>query len=444
MPGARFVLTRTGIVMIEKSNASEGPPLETCSQKPSRDELFRLLTEEIRDFTEAEKSSGWTPWLILASLTSASWILIQDFWSGNFSSRVVTSVFLLVASSLALIRSIQRGLEDVSSAPQTRVSFFSLPLKMPAQQVLASCLIEGSLSYALFRLDSVSTVFKIAAAFCGLFFLIGLLAVLIIILRLPVPIPKTPKRNIASLVWFLIFNMVYLATIIEIIRTGVAKGATLIDVRIGGLLTLSLFAVLFLTRSTSRLRDARYELVEIRRNLVLCNISETEAADSVRIALQGMWLSDVMSKDVRSLLRLIGIARSEYTGGLSKIEAVKANVRSKNLDSCKASELDKLAVRSTMEALDGHLQRLKETIDQYQRLQKSVQMRLRIVVGIDRDVNADKRRLTAEIEAAEEPVNELQKRFVAGYREIQLIWNQLFPDELRNKVPFHESKDVNP
>jgi hypothetical protein len=331
----------------EALNAVGAPSERSTSVGPSREELFRLLTEEIKDINEAEKLTGWTPWVILASLLSASWILIQDLWSRNYSPRIVASVFLIVASGIILIRGAKRSLESFSESLPTRTPFTSLHSMTTANSVLANLLFDGSMGFACFELAPVSPNFKFFAGIYGVLLLFGLIGFVIILARIPIPVPR-PSRAFSPIAGSIIFPLIYLGTIAQILRTGVAKSATVVDIRFGGVLALCAFAILFLTRSTSRLGDARYVLSEIRRNLVLCNISVTEARNNARMSLQGMWLSDVMSDDMRSLLKYISVARAEYSEALSKISAVRNNVQLDKLDAAWSSELDRVAVRSTL------------------------------------------------------------------------------------------------
>jgi hypothetical protein len=81
--------------------------------EPSREELFRLLTEEIKDIGEAKKLKGWTPWVILASLASGLWILAQDLLAAQYSTKACVAIFLLVTNPRAAF-----SLDSTSTIPR--------------------------------------------------------------------------------------------------------------------------------------------------------------------------------------------------------------------------------------------------------------------------------------------------------------------------------------
>src|SRR5947208_6137156 len=96
------------------SMTSESVSAAPQAQSPSRDELFRLLTEEIRDITEAKRLTGWTPWVILASLASGAWLLAQDLLTTHYSKRACVAVFLILTVILHLVRTVQADLDALS------------------------------------------------------------------------------------------------------------------------------------------------------------------------------------------------------------------------------------------------------------------------------------------------------------------------------------------
>jgi hypothetical protein len=400
----------------------------------SPEDLFKLITEEIRDITEVEKVQGWTPWLILASLASASWIVIQDIWTGGYSRPCAIGVFLFVAIGLQQARFVKNVLEPSDS--RGRRTFFFLQGDTSALSVLMSIVWAGSISitsYA-FRMYGNQLILEGVAILHALAMFFGCITMTIIVLRLPVPIGR-PNRPVLFVLIFMAVTGLNVAALRSIMSSSVMAALKLTDIRVGSLLALSAFGLTVLSGLPSH-TTLRKTLIEIRRELVLGEIPFEEAAHQIRIALQGMWLSDIVRDDLRTLLRLIGLVRGEHEDALGRIAALR---ESGSIDFASRPNPDAmiaLALGNLLDALKGHEARVVAVSNKYYALLENVRRRLTFVTQSHHLGSEDFDALVTEIQRAQAPVDALLSKFVAEYSELQEIWNTWFPDHQRHYKPF--------
>lgn len=406
-------------------------------EKPSRDELFKLLTEEIRDMTEAEKLKGWTPWVILASLVSGLWILAQDIFSGRHPWKTCWAVFLIVTIAILLLRILQRELETLTEDRTGKASFFFLHLSASAFGALVFAVWFAGIGYVLLWLAPLAThrrIFLAGAWLYGFLAFFSILMMLAVVARLPIPMPRRGPPPLVSLGISAVIVALSVALIIETVRSGFADNLSIVELRIGTIMALEAFGFVFLSRTISEQNDPREGLSEIRRDLILSGISTTEASHRTRNILQGMWLSDVVLKDMNALLKLISNSKDEYEEALHKIATFKANVGIPSGTQSPAAV--KLTLGNMLDTLEIHEARISSVIRLYQSLLMSLRFRIKFTTQLNSDADSDGQRLMMEIQRAEAPVDQLQIKFVKEYLTLQREWNLRFPSEMRDHKLF--------
>jgi hypothetical protein len=405
--------------------------------RPSRDELFRLLTEEIRDSSDSEKLKGWTPWVILASMLSGLWILGQDLLTMPYSKTASLAVFLFVTASLHLVRSAQKSLQVLAEDRTARVSFFFLHSTSSPFNILVAAAWLAAIGFALLRLAPLAVTRRtfVAAGYFYVFIAVfELLMIVPVVTRLPIPMTRRAPRRIPVAVIGAVFTGIPVALVIGLIRSGFAHSLTLVEIRIGVVVALEAFGMVFLSRGVDEDSDPRKSLAEIRRDLVLGGASTAEAFHRTRTVLRGMWLSDVVAKDVQALLSFISEARNEHDSALAKIGTLKAN-----LDSHAANrDLDKLILGNMLDTLRAHESRVVDISERYYRLLGSLRLRLYMVTKVSPETGSESQRVFEELQNAQAPVDRLLARFVAEHNELQGLWNHTYPNEPRSYKLFSQ------
>jgi hypothetical protein len=405
--------------------------------RPSRDELFRLLTEEIKDSSDSEKLKGWTPWVILASMLSGLWILGQDLLTMPYSKTACLAVFLLVTASLHLVKSVQRSLEALAEDRTGRASFFFLHSTSSPFNFLVAAGWFAAIGYALLHLAPLAAARRVFLVVGSIytFMAVSLLLMMVpVVARLPIPMTKRAPRRIPGAVIGAVLAGMQVALLIGLVRSGFAHGLTLAEIRIGTLVALEALGAVFLSKSIDGDSDPRKSLAEIRRDLVLGGASTSEAFHRTRTVLRGMWLSDIVAKDVQALLSFISEARNEHDSALAKIGTLKANLNSHGAN----RDLDKLILSNMLDTLRAHESRVIDISERYYRLLGSLRLRLYMVTKVSPETGSESQRVFEELQNAQAPVDRLLGRFVAEHDELQHLWNHTYPNEPRNYKLFSQ------
>jgi hypothetical protein len=136
----------------------------TESQLASRDDLFRLLTEEIRDIVEGERLTGWTPWVVLASLISGGWVLIQEFWTASYSREIVSCVFVLLTVAVMLAVSLRKLIDEQTVDTQGRGVFSFLHSRVSASHSLLMFIWSITIAVLCLRVAHLNSRILLAAS----------------------------------------------------------------------------------------------------------------------------------------------------------------------------------------------------------------------------------------------------------------------------------------
>jgi hypothetical protein len=404
---------------------------------PSRDELFRLLTEEIKDVAESAKVKGWTPWVVLASLASGLWVLAQDLLTTQHSRTSWVAVFLIVTMSLHILRFTHRGLDVLSEDRSGKVSFFFVHSEASAFGILMVSLWTAGTAYAVLYLLPLAVsrrLFITAATFYTLMAATLFLAMILVIARLPIPVERRGPGTLFELTADMIAIAISMALLLGIVRSGFVNNLTIVDVRIGAIVSLGAMGVIFLCKGLGSRGDSSVAISELRRDLVLGGISTTDGIRRARAILQGMWLSDVVLQDMIILLKLISAAKGEYDEAFAKMAIFNASIGLE--PTSQAPDIGKLNLGNMLDTLEAHELRVCEIAERYHGLLASLRFRLEVVSKLYPRADADSRRLIAEVRTAQEPVDLLLKRFIAEYRELQQLWNLRYSSEPRDHEPF--------
>jgi hypothetical protein len=413
---------------------------------PTREELARLLTEEISDIMEAEKVAGWTPWVILVSLVSASWVLIQDLLTGTPGWFAVETVFVVVTIGLHVVKFASSVLGESPNNQRRSGPFFNLHDKASLLNLLSGALWMAATAFSCFRIAPPlgPLIFGTTCAVYSFETLVCLFVMGMIIARVPFPfsgLSSLGRPVIVSIAFFLLTSL-QVAAIALAVRSLVLIHVSLVDVRIGSIMALGAYGLVYLSGRMSGDGNSRRMLSEIRRDLALHSVSLDEGIHRTRIALRGMGLSDVVMQDMQMLLGCISLVRNEYEEALRKAEALRVNISASEHAGSMVSELDRLMLGNLLDFFESHEERVIQIVTRYQTRYAGVRRRLNFVSGVYKAVAVERDLLLREIYIAQEPVDQLQQRFIKEHQALQSLWNTWCPTNLRNHFPFSGSQSV--
>jgi hypothetical protein len=401
-----------------------------------RETLFRLLTEEIKDLNDAERLRGWTPWIVSATLISMAWLVVEDLWTRQPSIAPIRATFLAVSLALWLIRIIAVLLESLSPVERGDKRFLLFHTTRSTLREVFNSMWAIGLAIAIWTTNDVETVYiRIALGlFLGFFSLAGVFAVAIIITRLPVPISKksAPRLTIA---FGVVLLTIYALAIVDILAGDSFKAAGALDIRSGGLIAVGAYALLELSHRGGQ-PVLRNILVGLRRDLVLGSLPVEEVQHHIRTTLQGVWLSDVVRDDLRSLLKLISDVRVLYDDAFRKIDILRASVPIADSSGGQLKDFEKLAVSNTLDVLKTFEPQVGKISEEYFAKLRSLRTRMELVARMVKGTSSEKEKVMSEIKLAQYHADAAMDRFVREFYDIQNAWNLWYPTEARNHRPF--------
>jgi hypothetical protein len=405
------------------------------AQQESRNALFQLLTEEIKDRHEEAKLAGWTPWLVSGALISIVWLTIQDSWRQPLQTDSVRAVFLLVSLLIMLIVDV-RGTLSSFGADRARGQFLLAHTKAAPVSALTLALWFGAIAAACLvqpRLDPNRSLI-ITGIFVSFLAVVALLIIPMAAFRMP--FPSSRGRVLPHLVTTALTSVLYAFAILAIWKSNAMVAARVMDLRAGGLFALGAYGLFLLSRGQGNHSVITDILVDLRRDLVLGNLSIDEAHHRTRTILQGMFLSDVVRDDMRALLKLISDVRALYAEAIAKIETLKTALPIASPSVKQLADFEKVAVSNTLDVLKVYEQRASGIAKQYFAQLKSLKWRLNLASRVVKAAASDEAKMITEIERAQQPADKDLARFIKEFLEIQGAWNVWFPGEVRNHQPF--------
>jgi|GEM_PF-4476534 len=407
--------------------------LISSSMTSETEAIVRLLTEEIRDRHEKAKLEGWTPWVLAASLVSIASILLEDLWGTTVHWEFIKASFLITSLALFVVLDFRSTLNSITER-KNRANFSFLHASgSPMQAIVRICWISGIGFTALelncdlhsFFVGALGWIF-IAIAFSGI------LSVLVLISRLPLPF--TAPQPLALAIMTFIMSTICITTIVKLWSSSLLVGSKMEDVRAGSLVALGAYALCILARGHNSQSSKKDELIELRQEIVLENLPCGEALHRTRIALRGMFLSDLVAQDMAFLMKNISDVRMTYAQSFSMIAVLRNSAEFNTPNKEAPAALGKLALANTLDVLKMYNENTKEISKLYFKRLKSVKLRLDLAVRLAKSAEADKHKLLSEITHAQALADADFEKFVSEYEALQNAWNTWYSSEPRNYV----------
>jgi hypothetical protein len=412
------------------------PSNKQQASEETRETLFRLLTEEIKDLNDAERLRGWTPWIVSATLISMAWLVVEDVWTRQPPIAPIRATFLAVSLALWLIRIIAVLLESLSPAERGDNRFLLFHTTRSTLREVFHSMWAIGLAIAVWTTQDVETEYiRIAlGVLLGFFSLAGVFAVIITITRLPVPVSRKNAPRLAITLGVVLIT-IYALAIADILAGDSFEAAGALDIRSGGLIAVGAYALLELSHRGGQ-PVLRNMLVGLRRDLVLGSLPVEEIQHHIRATLQGVWLSDVVRDDLRSLLKLISDVRALYDDAFRKIDILKASVPITDSPGGQLKDFEKLAISNTLDVLKTFEPQVRKISEEYFAKFRSLRTRMELVARMVKGTSSEKEKVISEIKLAQYHADAALAKFVREFYDIQNAWNLWYPTEARHHRPF--------
>ncbi|MPM14013.1 hypothetical protein SDC9_60373 [bioreactor metagenome] len=268
-----------------------------------RDEIIHFLDAEILSVRADIQRPGWTKWAIWGSLGTLTWILLEQLENPKHSPNII--FFLIIAGSFLfdLISSYLKLTENTykDNLRPNRFFDYSIHRNWRAMSVLGIFKHFG----LLYLTHLISPILPLRLTLCSYLCNIAFLVIYVINFVLtffhnPVGTHSTEpgwKFN-------LIFSLLFFSGLFFIGQTALKFASSptiLVDLRIAGLVLILVQLAITLTRLDQD-SPTLQKLVEIRRDLILNQISEETASNQIEELLLGLQSSTVIQEKTEHIL----------------------------------------------------------------------------------------------------------------------------------------------
>jgi hypothetical protein len=318
--------------------------------------------------------------------------------------------------------------------------FFHLHSATTPLQLLARL---AWLSAALFITYNLNSNFEVWSLIAFRWLLItccivGFFMLIVVMARIGFPVSK-PKGWFSFVIDFAVLGILGHLSF-HLISNLLTTVARLEDVKCGLLLALASVALLILSKGRSDQSSQKEALIELRQEIAFGTLTGAEAKHRTRIALQGLFLSDVVAKDIGRLLKLIDDVRRIYSDAFARIETLKNAVDISSGPIATLDSVAKIALANTLDVLVTYESNVFSISTQYFKQLENIKWRMSIVLAASNRANSDKQILLAEIKHAQALADADLQRFENEYKILQDFWNSHFPNEPRTHHPFSSPK----
>lgn len=348
------------------------PPLDNVSvadiRKDKRDlspnitKLIDILDFEIDRINVELSRPGWTHWAMLGGIASALWLLSIELEKHQVS--ILNTAFLFLVINIAYdnfisINGLLASIVDPTKGPRFASAYSLLSQSRSFMLISLSRLIViiallqftiiHTYGYYVYVLEMVYILYA--------FTLIALFSISFTTIPFPVGRTKRKKKDIifaAALVAALTYALYSMVYFIYNNRTYFA----LTELRVSALIMVVTILLL-------KIADKKNEylllpkLIDIRRDILLDKISAENAKKQIEIALIGLGLTDIVQKEVLSILEKYEIANNSLELFESHINDINKDIDEKHIDNAKVKTTE---LMMKLDSPDNLLRKVKENI----------------------------------------------------------------------------------
>jgi hypothetical protein len=268
-----------------------------------RDEIIHFLDAEILSVRADIQRPGWTKWAIWGSLGTLTWILLEQLENPKHSPNII--FFLIIAGSFLfdMISSYLKVTENThqDNLRPNRFFDYSIHRNWRAMSVLGIFKHFG----LLYLTHLISPILPLGLTLCSYICNTTFLAIYVINLILTFfHNPVGTHSNELGWKFNLVFSLLFFSGVFFIGQTAlkfISSPTLLVDLRIAGLALVLVQLALVLTRLDQD-SPTLQRLVEIRRDLILNQISEETASNQIEELLLGQQSSTVIQRKTGQIM----------------------------------------------------------------------------------------------------------------------------------------------
>jgi hypothetical protein len=296
---------------------------------PTRETLLGLLESELALLSQQQTNSGWTSWAITGAIGALVWMLLGQWESGwpagNTWALAYLSFTVGGVAVMGFMTTVQS--QNLVSSRKTRFHLGYSNFGKQRPSVFWGILQGGIVTFIVFWCHASLAVRWMVLSWSGTALLVYVLAIILSYTEFPFNAQISSVRlkprilllihgTVAVYVWGLVFLLV---------RELMARMPSSADIKVGGLLAAIYFLIsrIFEDGGSRSLID---NLLRVRRELALGDMSVKDAARHVEIEFLGMQVSDVFQSAVQEFLAQVGELAVQCQDCIGRLDAAVASL----------------------------------------------------------------------------------------------------------------------
>jgi hypothetical protein len=323
------MIPKKGLKMANKSNNAINiiAPKGVANGEANKDDLFRILDDEIERIRDERQQPGWTKWAISGSLATAFWLLLNELEKGGITITTVFGVIITVSLLTDFIIELKGLLEPSLSVRQKGRFIVTNQLannRLALLLILARYIVVIYLAYILS--SHVSIIASIGSYILIGFNIMGFLMILALSF-VRIPISNNLKQDVRIFRTSIIIRVLAIGCLSVVYFLMLLSQSQLIaNIRVAGLI-IAIYYLIYLITSTSIKSPLMDSLTNIRRELALGHLDCQNATEQIDIAIAGLKISNILQDYVNKILELWDEYNSKMKKVLVLINAIESTVK---------------------------------------------------------------------------------------------------------------------
>ncbi|MBV6450584.1 MAG: hypothetical protein MHPDNHAH_01308 [Anaerolineales bacterium] len=300
--------------------------------------LLSAIDFEIKNIDDEVSRAGWNFWILLGSIGTLGWFLLEELGGGAHDWKHSLLVFLMLNLALEVISNLKSLTYPIIRSQSVNRFFIASRVFGSSRLAYIFVLFRNFALISIIHYVKDSLIWHQALiAYYVVFFILTLFILFTSFIDLPLKPSKSTFTKFIGGGIAIVINFVVLGSL----TTEVFTGKLFIEIneyKIGALI----FSISFLAPYIIVLNQNTYQktsLVNVRRDLLLGNLSIDDAKKQTEILLLGMQVDDYLQDDVKVILELLNQSNSYASKVNKQFEKLNIILKRKMIAKMKVHEL---------------------------------------------------------------------------------------------------------
>lgn len=300
--------------------------------------LLNTIDFEINKIESEASRAGWSFWILLASLASLGWVLLEELGKSKQDWKYSLLVFLICSLVFEVLGNLRTLLLPGMVKPIPNRFFIASTVFGSSRILYLFALLRNIILVTIiFFVKDFIYLYQLLLVLYVLYTLTVLLVLLASFLDVPIRLTKNRSPTILTGIVVTIIN----SMVVVYLLNDIFLGKILINIseyKVGSII----FGVSFLVSNIITINQNVYQkemLTNIRRDLLLGNIKLDEAKRQTEILLLGMQTSDFLQDDINAALELLQQLNNSSSESNKVYTEIIENIKARDIFSLQVDEL---------------------------------------------------------------------------------------------------------